>query len=52
MSRESLGAALTEGFREVLNLSFESYVVGAEVLRLAAQLAAEKYGTEAWNRRR
>ena len=52
LPREHLAEALREGFRTTLNLGFEPFVPAAATLALAQQLAAAKYSSEAWNRRR
>jgi lipoate-protein ligase A len=47
-----LAEALSEGFRATLNLGFDPFIPAAATLALARQLVSEKYGTDAWNRRR
>lgn len=50
--RAELLRALRRGFSEALGAELVPYVPDAALLSLAERLAAEKYGTEAWNRRR
>jgi len=45
-------AALVEGFVHVLHADFEPFVPDAELLLLARQLVASRYGSPSWNRRR
>jgi len=50
--RQHLVEALLEGFVEGLGIDLVPFAPNPELLALAQRLAAEKYGTDAWNRRR
>ena len=52
LPREQLSRALQNGFNTVLNVSLEPYQPDAELLTRAETLAAERYATPEWNRRR
>jgi lipoate-protein ligase A len=52
LPRPELIEALLKGFVETLSLDLARFSPDLETLALARRLVAEKYGTEAWNRRR
>ncbi len=51
LSFDTVVAAITEGFAEVLNLTFEPNGLTASEQKKADQLRAEQYANEAWNQR-
>jgi lipoate-protein ligase A len=52
LPREEIRAAVVDGFRRAAGARFEPFTPGPELLALAARLEAERYGTDAWNRRK
>jgi lipoate-protein ligase A len=48
----ALAEALARGFRDILNLDLVPFTPGKQLVRLVAELAAGKYGTDEWNARR